>query len=104
MHVFITGLSGFLRPPPAPPLLAPGEAPFSARPASAEQLAAIRRGGGEPVLRVGNLSARRDFVHVDDGAAAFRLLAAAGRPGEIYNIASGRDASIDEALRRLMAL
>jgi len=43
-------------------------------------------------------------VHVDDGAAAFRLLAEKGEPGGIYNIASGRDASIAEALGRLMAV
>jgi GDP-4-dehydro-6-deoxy-D-mannose reductase len=56
------------------------------------------------VLRVGNLSARRDFVHVDDGAAAFRLLAEKGTPGGVYNIASGRAFSVGEALERLMAI
>ena len=85
-------------------LVGPGQAPSFALPAFARQLAAIRRGERESVLRVGNLSARRDFVHVDDGAAAFRLLAEKGEPGGIYNIASGRDASIAEALGRLMAV
>src|SRR5262249_11036603 len=51
-----------------------------------------------------NLTARRDFVHVDDGAAAFRLLAEKGEPGGVYNIASGRALSIGEALERLMAV
>jgi GDP-4-dehydro-6-deoxy-D-mannose reductase len=85
-------------------LVGPGQAPAFALPAFAEQLAAIGRGEREPVLRVGNLSARRDFVHVDDGAAAFRLLAEKGEPGGVYNIASGRAASIGEALERLMAV
>ncbi len=91
-------------------LIGPGQAPKFALPAFAEQLAEIsrgdrdERGGREPVLRVGNLSARRDFVHVDDGAAAFRLLAEKGEPGGIYNIASGRALSIGEALDRLMAV
>jgi GDP-4-dehydro-6-deoxy-D-mannose reductase len=85
-------------------LVGPGQAPLFALPAFAQQLAAIRRGEREPVLRVGNLSARRDFVHVDDGAAAFRLLAEKGEPGGVYNIASGSAFSIGEALERLTAL
>jgi GDP-4-dehydro-6-deoxy-D-mannose reductase len=85
-------------------LVGPGQAPSFALPAFASQLAAIARGEREPVLAVGNLTARRDFVHVDDGAAAFRLLAEKGRPGEVYNVASGRACSIGEALERLMAI
>lgn len=85
-------------------LVGPWQAPNFALPAFAAQLAAIARGEQEPVLRVGNLSARRDFVHVDDGAAAYRLLAEKGQPGEVYNIASGEAPSIGEALERLMAI
>ncbi|HBL28918.1 MAG TPA: GDP-4-dehydro-6-deoxy-D-mannose reductase [Acidobacteria bacterium] len=84
-------------------LVGPGQATKFALPTFAAQLAAIARGEKEPVLRVGNLQARRDFVHVDDGAAAFRLLAARGTPGGVYNVASGRAFSIAEALDRLMA-
>jgi GDP-4-dehydro-6-deoxy-D-mannose reductase len=85
-------------------LVGPGQAASFALPAFAAQLAAIARGEQEPVLRVGNLSARRDFVHVDDGAAAYRALAESGRPGEVYNLASGEAPSIGEALERLMAI
>ena len=85
-------------------LVGPGQSPKFALPTFAEQLAAIGRGEHEPVLRVGNLSARRDFVHVDDGAEAFRLLAEKGKRGGIYNIASGRAFTISEALERLMGI
>ncbi len=85
-------------------LVGPGQAAKFALPTFAEQLAAIAQGEREPVLRVGNLSARRDFVHVDDGAEAFRLLAEKGARGGTYNIASGRAFSIGEALERLMAV
>jgi GDP-4-dehydro-6-deoxy-D-mannose reductase len=85
-------------------LVGPGQSATFALPSFASQLAAIASGGAEPVLRVGNLSARRDFVHVDDGAAAFRILAERGHPGHVYNIASGRASSIAEALERLMAV
>ncbi|HVR95437.1 MAG TPA: GDP-mannose 4,6-dehydratase [Thermoanaerobaculia bacterium] len=85
-------------------LVGPGQAASFALPAFASQLAGISRGEIEPVLRVGNLSARRDFVHVDEGAAAFRLLAEKGEPGGVYNVASGQAVSIGEALDRLMAV
>jgi GDP-4-dehydro-6-deoxy-D-mannose reductase len=85
-------------------LVGPGQAPNFALPAFAAQLAAISRGEQEPVLKVGNLSARRDFLHVDDGAAGLRLLAEKGEPGGTYNLASGRASSIGEALERLQAV
>ena len=85
-------------------LIGPGQTASFAMPSFASQLVGISKGDAEPVLRVGNLSARRDFVHVDDGAAAFRILAERGHPGHVYNIASGRAVSIAEALERLMAV
>jgi GDP-4-dehydro-6-deoxy-D-mannose reductase len=79
-------------------LVGPGQSARFALPAFATQLAEIARGERPPVLRVGNLSARRDFVHVDDGAAGYQLLAERGGAGEIYNMASGVACSIAEAL------
>jgi len=85
-------------------LVGTGQAPSFALPSFARQLAAIERGEAAPEVRVGNLSARRDFVHVADGVAAYRLLAERGGPGEVYNLATGRAVSIREALDRLIAL
>jgi len=84
-------------------LIGAGQAANFALPSFAAQLVAIARGAG-PVLRVGNLSARRDFVHVDDAVAALARLAVDPRPGEIFNLASGTDQSIAELLDRLIAL
>lgn len=85
-------------------MIGPGQAPTFALPAFAAQLAAIARGEQERVLRVGNLSARRDFLHVDDGAAAYRILAEAGARGGVYNIATGTAHTIQEALERLLRI
>jgi GDP-4-dehydro-6-deoxy-D-mannose reductase len=85
-------------------MIGAGQARNFALPSFAEQLAGIKRGEREAVLRVGNLAARRDFVPVEDGAAAYRLLAEKGTPGGFYNIASGQAFSIREALDRLMAV
>ena len=85
-------------------MIGPGQSPEFVLPSFAIQLAAISRGQGESTLKVGNLTARRDFVHVDDGAEAYRLLAEKGETGEVYNIASGEASSIDEILRILMTI
>lgn len=85
-------------------LIGPGQAPRFALPSFASQLAAIRRGESEPVLRVGNLSARRDFVHVGAAARAFELLLREGEPGTAYNLASGRAWSIQQALDALIEI
>ncbi|HRC84066.1 MAG TPA: NAD-dependent epimerase/dehydratase family protein, partial [Thermoanaerobaculia bacterium] len=64
-------------------LIGPGQSPSFALPSFARQLAAIARGEAPPVLRVGNLSARRDFVHVADGVEAYRLVAERGEAGGV---------------------
>jgi GDP-4-dehydro-6-deoxy-D-mannose reductase len=58
----------------------------------------------DPVLRVGNLQAVRDFSDVRDIARAYVLAATRGEPGEVYNISSGRGHSIRELLDTLIAL
>ncbi len=85
-------------------LVGPGQSDRFALPAFAGQLAAIRKGERDPILHVGNLTARRDFVHVEDGVSALALLAERGVAGEIYNVASGQAFSIAEALDRLLAV
>jgi GDP-4-dehydro-6-deoxy-D-mannose reductase len=70
----------------------------------AKQLASVELGRCEPVLRVGNLEAVRDFTDVRDVARAYVLAAFRGEPGEVYNIASGRGHSIRELLDTLIAL
>ncbi|MEO8276533.1 MAG: GDP-mannose 4,6-dehydratase [Thermoanaerobaculia bacterium] len=84
-------------------LIGAGQAASFALPNFAAQLAAIER-GAEPVLRVGNLSARRDFVHIEDAIGALVHLIERPRPGDLLNLASGEDHSIAGLLDRLIAL
>lgn len=55
-------------------------------------------------LKVGNLTAKRDFTHVRDVVRAYRLIAEKGVPGEIYNVGSGHTYSAQEILDRLRAM
>jgi len=57
-----------------------------------------------PVVPVGDLTAVRDFLHVDDVADAYALLLKRGTPGEVYNIASGIEVTLDEIHSRLEKL
>jgi GDP-4-dehydro-6-deoxy-D-mannose reductase len=70
----------------------------------AKQIATIEARAHEPVIRVGNLDAVRDFTDVRDVVRAYWLAATRGEPGEVYNIASGRGITIREMLDRLLAL
>lgn len=85
-------------------LIGPGQTPTFALPDFAARLAGIRRGEHEPVLRVGNLSARRDFVHIADAVAGLSLLITGGQRGAVYNLARGETLSIAEALDRLLEM
>jgi GDP-4-dehydro-6-deoxy-D-mannose reductase len=60
--------------------------------------------GGEPVMRVGNLTAQRDFLDVRDVAQAYVALLDRGEPGEIYNVCSGIPVSMAEVLRLLISV
>jgi GDP-4-dehydro-6-deoxy-D-mannose reductase len=62
------------------------------------------RGSGTKDVRVGNLGARRDLTDVRDVVRAYRLLVERGAPGEVYNVCSGEDVSIEEVARRLLEL
>ena len=68
----------------------------------ARQIALAERGDA-PSLEVGNLTPRRDFTDVRDVVRAYRLLVERGAPGEVYNVCSGRDISVEELAQRMLA-
>jgi GDP-4-dehydro-6-deoxy-D-mannose reductase len=72
-------------------------------PAFARQIAMIEAGQQESVIRVGNLTARRDFTDVRDMVQAYCLAVVKGQPGEVYNIGSGRSHAIHEILDILIS-
>lgn len=70
----------------------------------ARQIAEIEAGLRDPVLRVGNLSARRDLTDVRDTVRAYRLLVERGRPCRPYNVCSGIAYRVADVLHALIAL
>lgn len=84
--------------------LGPGQAEGFVAADFAWQVARIEAGLQPPVMRVGNLAARRDFSDVRDVVRAFALLLLRGEPGLVCNIASGVAHSVQSLLDILLSL
>ena len=75
--------------------------------AFASQIARIEKGLQEPVLNVGNLEAKRDFLHVKDVVRAYiEVIKGANiiEPGEIFNVCSGTPRAIEDILMDLLSM
>lgn len=79
----------------------PGQGRDFALPAFAAQIARIEAGRQEPVIRVGDLSARRDYLHVADVVSAYAILLDRGERG-IVNVCSGHSERMSWWLDRLV--
>lgn len=69
-----------------------------------KQIAEIEAHQREAVLKVGNLSAKRDFTDVRDVVRAYAMLAEQGKAGETYNVGRGVASGIGEILDEIIAL
>jgi nucleoside-diphosphate-sugar epimerase len=83
-------------------LLGPGLSPVMASSSFARQIALAEAIGKPVVISTGNLDAKRDFVDVRDAVRAYALIAKKGKPGEIYNVCSGRAVAVSECLEILL--
>ena len=69
----------------------------------AKQIAHIEKGKQEPVISVGNLDAKRDFIDVRDVTRAYWLASIKCKFGEPYNVCSGKARSIKSVLDSLLS-
>ena len=70
----------------------------------AYQIAKIERGLQEPIVKVGNLEAKRNFTDVRDIVRAYYLAMEKGVPGELYLIGSQNIYTMKECLNTLIGL
>lgn len=68
----------------------------------AKQIAMIESGKIPPILRVGNIEAKRDFLDVQDIVNGYWLAITKGKKGEIYNISTGKSYKIKNLLKTLL--
>ncbi|MBC7228972.1 MAG: GDP-mannose 4,6-dehydratase [Actinobacteria bacterium] len=85
-------------------MIGPGQSAEFVASDFARQIAEAEAGMREPVIRVGNLEARRDFSDVRDLVGAYWELLRKGVPGEAYNVCSGEDHPVSELLDTLLSL
>jgi GDP-4-dehydro-6-deoxy-D-mannose reductase len=69
-----------------------------------KQVADIEKGLAEPIIYVGNLSAKRDFTDVRDVVRAYGLLVQGGVSGETYNVGTGHAIAIQEILDMIVGM
>jgi GDP-4-dehydro-6-deoxy-D-mannose reductase len=81
----------------------PGQPPEFVCSDFARQVAFIDAGLSEPVLRVGDISVKRDFCDVRDVVRSYELLLEHGKPGEAYNVGSGRATSLQDIVETLVS-
>jgi len=70
----------------------------------AKQIAEIEKGIREPVLRVGDVTSRRDWSDVRDMVRAYWLVSQRGVPGEVYNVGSGIAYTVADLVDLLMSM
>jgi GDP-4-dehydro-6-deoxy-D-mannose reductase len=73
----------------------PGQAAHFLLPALVARALEARADGRRTVV-VGNREPIRDYLHVQDVAAAYLALAERGVPGEVYNVCSGEGVAVGE--------
>ena len=83
--------------------IGPKQAPLFVVADFCKQVAEIEKGLRESVIKVGNLSAKRDFTDVRDVVRAYTSLIEKGKTGETYNVGSGRAVSIDDILKTILS-
>ena len=84
--------------------IGPDQAPLFVVPDFCRQAAQIEKGLTAPEIRVGNLSARRDFTDVRDVVRAYCEILMHGEKGETYNVGSGKAVSIESILKKILSL
>lgn len=84
--------------------IGPGQSVDFVTASFARQIAMIEAGLQEPVLKVGNLEASRDFLDVNDVCDAYVSILSQGKLAHtVYNISSGSTRTIQAVLDELLA-
>ena len=81
----------------------PGQPDTYVLPSFCRQAVEIEAGLREPILRTGDLSVRRDILHVKDVLEAYLAAARSGRPGAAYNVCRGEAPTLAHVVELIRA-
>lgn len=82
--------------------IGPRQSDMFALPGFCKQIALIEAGKQRAIIKVGDLSVRRDLTDVRDIVAGYLAAAERGKSGEIYQLCSGRAVKLESVLRSLL--
>lgn len=82
----------------------PGQAETFVLPTIAKQISEIEKGKRAPLIELGNIEAKREFLNIGDIVDAYVLAVEKCRSGEMYNIASGNGYTIAELVKMFAEL
>jgi GDP-4-dehydro-6-deoxy-D-mannose reductase len=85
-------------------LMGPGLAESLSIPSFIRQLIQIQKHNAVPVIKTGNLTPGRDYIDIRDAVRAYWKIITEGKPGEIYNVGSGKSVKMQEILDILIDL
>ncbi len=80
----------------------PGQSDSFVLPSFCKQVAEIEKSGKPGVIKVGNLSAKRDFSHVKDIVRAYRMILESDDCETVYNVGSGMAHGLDDMLNYIL--
>ncbi len=84
--------------------IGPGQSASFVCSSLARQIAALPADADGAALQAGNLQSERDFTDVRDIVRAYVLALENGKPGEAYNVCSGKAVSIENVFQRMLEL
>lgn len=67
----------------------------------AQKIVSMEKNKTDNILKVNNLNDQRDFLDVRDAVSAYDVLLMKGKPGEIYDVNSGKSRSLKEVVKAL---
>lgn len=82
----------------------PGQAETFVLPTIAKQISEIEKGKRAPLIELGNIEAKREFLNICDIVDAYLLALGKCKFGETYNISSGRGHTIAELVKMFAGL
>ncbi len=82
----------------------PGQAPRFIFPKVAQHIALVEKGKAEPVLKMGDLSVRRDYTDVRDVVRGYVLALENCISGETYNITSGNAIRLRDGVELMLKM
>lgn len=84
--------------------IGPGQSPLFVVSDFCKQIVEIKKGIRKNIIKVGNLSAKRDFTDVRDVVKAYSLLIEKGKKGETYNVGSNKAIAIQDILNKIIKI